>query len=268
MSDPDLLRALYDHRLEPLLWVFCSVLLYALAVNLRHYLRLKPRTRGGRLLTALKSWPHSPWMLEWVRFLYYLCIPYLALTRGVVNPHLMGLWGPDWSQPPWFGQLALGTTLGLGALLLLLWGWRHFLLASAPFDSGPPGAPYQLQRRLLVAPWGWGVIVLEILYLEMHWAFYRSATLPLFDPYFGVFAGLLLVVAELCLNPAVRQDLTIRNRQGETLTTMAIAFVVSIIYYFTVNLWLCMAVHLIIQFALLSLVELSPRLPDHKRQQD
>jgi hypothetical protein len=268
MSDLDLLQTLYDYRVELLLWVFCSILVYAVAVNLLHYLRTRPKTRIGRLLASLESWPHNLWVVEGLRFLYYLGIPYLALTRGVVSPNLMGLWDPGWFQPTWFGQLALGMTLGLAALLLLLWGWRHFLLASAQIDQDQPEAPYPLQRRLLVAPWGWGLIVLEILYLEMHWAFYRSATLRLLDPYYGVFAGLAIVLAELCLNPEVRRDLGMPRRKGEALTTMTTAFVVSIIYYFTVNLWLCMAVHLFIQLGLLSFLEVSPKLLDHKRQQD
>lgn len=268
MSDLDLLRALYDYRVDLALWVLCSVLVYAAAVNLRRYLRTRPETRIGRLLVSFEGWPHSLWVVEGLRFLYYLGIPYLALTRGVVSPNLMGLWDPGWLQQAWFGQLALGTALGLAGLVLLLWGWRHFLLASAQIDQGRADAPYPLQRRLLVAPWGWGQIVLEVLYLEMHWALYRSAALRLLDPYYGVFAGLAVVLAELCLNPEVRRDLGMPRRKGETLTTMATAFVVSIIYYFTANLWLCLAVHLIIQLGLLSFLELSPQSLDHKRQQD
>lgn len=268
MPDLDLLRTLYDYRVELALWVFCSILVYAVAVNLRHYLRTRPKTRIGRLLAGMESWPYSLWVVQGLLFLYYLGIPYLALSRGVVSPNLMGLWDPGWFQPPWFGQLALGTSLGLAALILLLWGWRHFLLASAPIDRGRAEAPYPLQRRLLVAPWGWGLIVLEVLYLEMHWALYRSAALRLLDPYYGVFAGLAVVLAELCLDPEVRRDLGLPRRKGETFTTMTTAFVVSIIYYFTANLWLCMGIHLIIQVGLLSFLEMSPQSLDHKRQQD
>jgi hypothetical protein len=268
MSDSDLLRTLYDYRVALALWVFCSILLYAVAVNLRHYLRTRPHTRIGRLLASFESWSHSLWVVEGLRFLYYLGIPYLALTRGVVSPHLMGLWDPGWFQKAWFGQLALGTALGLAALFLLLWGWRHFLLASAQLDQSRAEAPYPLQRRQLVAPWGWGLIVLEVLYLEMHWALYRSAALQVLDPYYGVFIGLAIVLAELSLDPEVRRDLRMPQRKGETLTTMTTAFVVSIIYYFTANLWLCLSVHLIIQLGLLSFLELSPQSSDHKRQQD
>jgi hypothetical protein len=264
MSDLDLLRALVDYRLELPIWVLSSILAYAFASNLWYYRRLSPDSRLGRLLVAGERWPHSRWATEVVRFLYYLCIPYLALARGVDSPSLMGLWSQGWFQPQWFGQIALGMTLAGAALILLVWGWRQALSASSQVDDGESPTEYLLQRRLLVVPWGWGLIVLEVLYLEMHWAFYRSATIRLLDPYYGVFAGLLLVVGELWLNPAVRDDLSVSRRGGQAMTTIAIALVISVIYYFTTNLWLCLAAHLLVQFGLLSFLEVYPRLSDHK----
>jgi hypothetical protein len=261
MSIPELLDSILDYKLELVIWVLVSILVYGIAVNLWCRLRRSPSSRVGQRLRTFESWPHSLWLFQVLRLVYYLGVPYLALTRGVSNPTLMGMWAPDWFEERWFGELASGLVLGLGAFLLLLWGWRHCLLATGKNDGRHASEPYLFQRSLLAAPWGWGLVVLEVLYLEMHWAFYRSATIRVAGEYYGVFLGFLLVLAEWCLNPAIRNDMGVTTRGGETLTTATIAFSVGVIYYFTANLWLCLAVHLIMQFGLLSLLNLSSGLP-------
>jgi hypothetical protein len=259
-----LLDALIDYRLELVLWVLCSILVYGLSANLLHRLRRAPLSRLGRRVSTFERWPHSLWVSQALRFIYYLVIPYLALTRGVTNPVLMGMWAPDWFQPDWYAELALGMGLGIGALLLLLWGWRHAQLAAAATDVREATSLYEQQRKVFSAPWGWGLIVLDALYLEIHWAFYRGATVRVLGDYYGVFAGFLLVLAEWWLNPAVRKDTSVARRNGDAITTMAIAFGVSAIYCVTANLWLCLAVHLLMQFGLLSLLPLTRVLPDHE----
>jgi hypothetical protein len=264
MSTPELLDSVVDYRLELVIWVLVSILFYGITVNLWYHLRRAPSSWMSRRLSALESSPYGQWLFQALRLVYYLCIPYLALTRGVSNPTLMGMWAADWFDERWFGELASGLALGLGAFLLLLWGWRHYLLALRGTDHQVAGEPYLFERRLLAAPWGWGLVLLEVLYLEMHWSFYRSATIRAAGDYYGVFLGFLLVLAEWCLNPAIRSDLGIARRGGETLTTMTIAFSISTIYYFTANLWLCMVIHITIQFGLLSFLALSCGLPYHE----
>ena len=110
--------------------------------------------------------------------------------------------------------------------------------------------------------------MLDVLYLEMHWAFYRGATIHLLGDYYGVFAGLLLVLAEWWLNPAIREQVSPARRSGDTITTMAIAFSISVIYYVTANLWLCMVVHLAVQCGLLAFLAVSRGLPDHEGKRD
>jgi hypothetical protein len=264
MSNLELLQALFDYRVELILWVLGSVLIYGLTVNVVRRLRRTSSGRLGRYVAALERWPHGPWLSQVLRFGYYLGIPYLALTRGITSPVLMGMWGRHWFHPGWYGELAFGATLGLGALLLLLWSWRHFLLITADMDQGTPAPHYAFQRRILGVPWGWGLIVLDVLYLEMHWAFYRSAGIRSLGDYYGVFAGFLLILAEWGLNPRIRHDLGLARRDGETITTMATAFTISIVYYFTANVWMCMVIHLAIQFGLLALVAMSRGLLDHE----
>jgi len=263
-----MLQALFDYRLELVLWVLGSVLIYGLGVNVLQRLRRTSSSRLSRYLTALDSWPHGLWLSQALRFIYYLCIPYLALSRGVTSPILMGMWGMDWFQPHWASELALGLALGVGTLTLLLWSWRHFLLVVHETDHGTPYVPYAFQRRVLAAPWGWGLIVLEVLYLEMHWAFYRGATIRALGDYYGVFAGFLLILAEWGLNPAFRRDVSTARRDGGAMTTVVTAFSIGVVYYFTANLWLCMAVHLIIQFGLVTFLATSGGLADQERERN
>lgn len=266
MSTLELVEALFDYRAELLLWVVGSIALYGIASNLQHLLRSRPSGRIGHLLTTFERWPHSFWFFEGLRFLYYLCVPYLALTRGVTSPSLMGMWAADWFHVRWFEEIGLGLVLGLGTLVLLLLSWGHYVRATAQIGYERGRKPFPAAVRMLLTPWGWGLIVLEVLYLELHWAFYRSATIRLVGDYYGVFLGFLLILAEWFLNPQIRQKLDTAHLGGETISIAVIAFSMTIIYYFTSNLWLCIAVHLAIQFALLSVLAILCPLANHKRQ--
>jgi hypothetical protein len=263
-----MLHALFDYRIELVAWVLGSVLLYGIAVNVWQRLRRTSSGRVGRFLTALVDWPHTLWLSQALRFVYYLCIPYLALARGVTSPILMGMWDADWFQPGWAGEQTLGLALGLTTLILLLWSWRRFLQVAKETHHDTPYLPYTFQRRVLLAPWGWGLIVLEVLYLEIHWAFYRGATIRALGDYYGVFAGFVLILAEWGLNPLFRQDLGIAKRDGAAMTTVVTAFSIGVIYYVTANLWLCLAVHLIIQFGLVTFLATSGGLADQERERD
>jgi len=258
-----MLRVVFGYRLELALWVLGSILTYGVAVNAWHRLSQTSSSRLSRYVTALRGHPHGLWLSQALRLVYYLGIPYLALSRGVTSPILMGMWGAHWFQPQWANELALGLVLGVGTLALLVWSWRHFLLVVNGTDQV---IPYAAQRRMLAAPWGWGLIVLEVLYMEIHWALYRGATIRAFGDYYGVFGGFLLILAEWGLNPLFRRDLGIARRDGEAMTTVATAFCIGVVYYFTANLWLCMAVHLIIQFGLVTFLSTSVGLADQERQ--
>jgi hypothetical protein len=264
MSTSEFTEALFDYRADLILWTLASIGIYALGVNLLQFLRSPSSGRFGRFLKTFESWPHSFWFFQALRFVYYLCIPYVALTQGVTNPALMGMWAVDWFETLWFEEIALGIILGLGTLILLIWGWRHYLRTIAEIGRFPQGRPFLTEGRTLLTPWGWGLILLEVLYLEVHWAFYRGAAIRLLGDYYGVFLSFLLILIEWWLNPEIRKNLGMAHRSGETMTAAAIALSITIIYYFTSNLWLCMLVHLAIQFGLLSFLAVSYGLPDYE----
>lgn len=268
MSTLDLTNILFDHRVEVVLWVVCSVAVYGLGTNLRSFLRTTSSGRLSNVTKILGRGPCSSWLLESLRFAYYLGVPYVALTRGVTNPSLMGMGATDWFEPYSLGNIALGMVVGLVTLVLLVWGWRQYLCATEGIRHEPRQGPFEVGIRTLLAPWGWGLILLEVLYLEMHWAFYRSATIRVVGNYYGVFLGVVIVLAEWWLNPEIRKTLGMAHRNGETLTTAAIALSIAIVFSFTANLWLCIAIHLAIQFGLLSFLILYRRLPDYEGQSD
>jgi hypothetical protein len=263
MSTSELIGALFDYRANLILWTLCSISIYVVSVNLLRFLHSPASVRIGHFLRAFESWPHSFWLYQSLRFIYYLGIPYVALTLGVTNPTLMGMWVVDWSN-----GMALGMGLGLGTLILLTWGWRHYVQSMVEIGQDPQARPFLAEVRTLLTPWGWGLILLEVLYLEVHWAFYRGATIRLLGDYYGLFLSFLLILAEWWLNPEIRKNLGMAHRGGETTTTAATALSITIIYWFTSNFWLCMAVHLAIEFGLLSFLRLSYGLSDYEGQKD
>jgi hypothetical protein len=227
---------LSDYEVESALWVGFSIGLYALGVDLAWHYR---RPRSGRLsqwAETLTEWPHRRWLLEAIRLLYYICIPYAALLRGVALPRLMGLTHLDWVK-----GIGLGAALGGGAFLLLalIWWWYARAIAALPLTArerrgGSLGDD---------STNGW-ILLREAIYLETHWAFYRSAAILFLDnQYTGVFLGFLLVTLEWSINPAWRTDLSSPGRSVNILMRWSLAFVTAIIFLFIRNLWLIVPIH-------------------------
>ncbi|MFQ6014910.1 MAG: hypothetical protein ACE5NP_05660 [Anaerolineae bacterium] len=245
------MRALIDYRVNLIWWILLSFVFYTVAANVAWYYR-RPRPGWiGRWIETLRGWPASNWVLEGLRLLYYLGLPYLALLRGVTNPRLMGLAGLDWIQ-----GLGMGMALSGGAFLLLALGWWYHLRqvgALYPVASGP----CPRWRQELSRPWGWALLIPPVVYWQAHWAFYRSGPiLVLDDPYFGTFVGLALVILEWWTNPAWRESLGQVGRVEKTLMTTSLAFVTAIIYFFTANFWLLVLIHLALWAGLLRLITL------------
>jgi hypothetical protein len=227
---------LIDYKVESALWVAFSIGLYALGADLSwHYRRPRPG-RLGHWVEAIKGWRHRHWLLEAARFLYYIGIPYAALLRGVILPRLMGLTHIDWVK-----GVGLGMALGGGAFLLLalIWWWYARAIAALPLSARERGGASLRD----VSARGW-VLLRETIYLEAHWAFYRSAAILFLDnQYAGVFLGFLLVTLEWSINPAWRADLSLPWRSVNILMTWSMAFVTAIIFLIIRNLWLILPIH-------------------------
>jgi hypothetical protein len=231
------LLGLIDYKVESALWVVFSIGLYALGADIAWHYRRPRSGRLGQWAEAVKGWPYRYWLLGAVRFLYYIGIPYAALLRGVALPRLMGLTHLDWVK-----GTGLGTALGGGTFLLLaLIGWWY----ARAMDALPFAAREEQRTSLEFAGSanGW-VLLREVIYLETHWAFYRSAVILLLDNHYaGVFLGFLLVTLEWSIDPAWRTDLSLPWRSVSILLRWSMAFVMAIIFLFVRNLWLLVPIH-------------------------
>ena len=229
---------LTGYKVEAALWVIFSIGLYALGVDIAwHYRRSRPGGRLNQWAETVKGWPHRHWLLEAVRFLYYIGIPYAALLRGVALPRLMGLTHLDWVK-----GIGLGAALGGGAFLLLalIWWWYARAIAALPLSARERCGESLGDDSTS----GW-ILLREAVYLQTHWAFYRSAAILLLldNQYAGVFLGFLLVTLEWSINPAWRTDLSLPWRSVNILLRCSLALVTAITFLFIRNLWLLAPIH-------------------------
>jgi hypothetical protein len=179
------------------------------------------------------------------RFFLYLGIPYLALGgwprgpfEGLLSLDDVGLVGFSgrWPITRWLESAGTGLGMGLVALLILA-----LALAAARRN----GAGLHFQRR------PWWLYLIDAIYLEVHWAFYRGALSVLFqEKYAAVFAGLGLVYLEWSLDPFWRHGWRLETRATRQWLRAALALVSSLVFLFTRSLWICLGVHLLVGLAL------------------
>jgi len=237
------LFGLIDYKVELALWVGFSIGLYALGADIAwHYRRPRPG-RIGRWAEVVKGWPYRFWLLEAIRFLYYIGIPYTALLRGVALPRLMGLTDPNWVKGIGLGMALGGSTF---LLLALIWWWYARAVAALPL----PARERRWASLGFDSSGNWLTILRKAIYLETHWAFYRSATILLLDDYYaGTFLGFLLVTLEWSINPAWRKDWSLPWRSVDILMRWNIAFAMAIIFFLIRNLWVLVPIHWGIEMA-------------------
>ena len=233
---------------SPLLfWVLGSALAYALASNALGLVRSRAPGR----------WQDWQWLVEAGRFLFYLGVPYLALGgwpqppfAGLLLPEDMGWVGfnPRWPAARWLEAVGTGVALGLGLLLILLLAWI----------SANRGGAF----RLRFPPRPWWAVVVDVLYLEVHWAFYRGGLAVAFDDvYAGVFLGLGLVYLEWGLSPFWRWGWRSRSLAAMRWLRAALALGMALVYLLTRNLWVCLVVHACVELAFWQLGRRKSRAP-------
>jgi hypothetical protein len=253
---------------ESWLWLGGSLLLAILWANLARFFR-RPRAGAiGELATRLAVWRVAPWLLQFLRLLYYVGAPFTALVwRRAINERYVGLRlgtetiGPateKWAD--WVHNLGWAAALGIGAWVLLAIGWWAYRRALA--IAGEKGVVAGTDVS------GW-VLLREAAYHEVHWAFYRNAPILTANAYWektageywGVWAGLALVALEAVLNPAWRKGLADPQKAPAQLMRGALAVVSSVLFLKTENLWLALALHWGISWGLVMLVRVLPPLP-------
>ncbi len=230
------------------LWIAASILVYVLASVVAWYFRQARPGLLGRAVAALQAWRWRGWPGEILRFGYYIGPPYAALLLGAASPRLLGLSGLDWAQ-----SSGLGATLGSGACVLLLLGWWQYARATRRLAQ-PGEGPLAAEVAALARPWGVGVLLIEVVYLEAHWAFYRAGTILLLGDYAGVFLGCAIAILEMLSRPQLCSRLRQPGQADGFLLTASLAFVVTILFLLTHNLWVCAIVHGGLTMGILSLL--------------
>ena len=206
-----------------------SIVLYAVATNFAWANRVPREGRWGRLV----RWWQTKWIGraggELARWLYYLAVPWATLMLGYSTMRALGVWGMDWLTP-----LVTAGVLALGAAVVIVWVWQPYARSAHPHAVDESG-------------WNWARHIIETLYREAHWAFYRSGPiLWLDDFYWGSFAGLLLVLLEGWLNPATRANVENVMRADAVLWSAGLAIISTLVFIFTQNVWYCLIIHLLL----------------------
>jgi len=218
-------------------WLLGSVLVNALVTNALWFIEGSGFWRRS----------YRRWVWEAARFLYYVGIPYLALggwprgpNQGLLSLGDMGMVGFDaaWPVTRWLQAAGAGLGWGLTVLLFLVVSW-----VSANRHAG--------DWRLAFSPEPWWYVLVDVLYLQIHWAFYRGAlTLALGDLYAGTFLGLGLVYLEWALNPFWRQGWHEQSLAATRWLRTAIAMAIAVAFFLSRNLWVCLFAHGVLEFLL------------------
>ncbi len=232
-----------NYQTELGLWLLASLSLSVggswLAWRLRHsqsrsidWLRRRlVETSAGQVLVQL------------VRFLYYVGLPYVAVLRRALSLVRAGLLGSEtsgaavlgWSITQW--AQALGWIASLGALIavLLALGWRNALRAQGG----------ELTAHGVWPPSPWWVTLREGLFSEIHWAFYRVGPLLILgDVYWAVLVGAAFPLLEWALDPDWWVHVHGGARREQVLLQCLWLGASTLTFFLTHNTWLAIALHL------------------------
>jgi hypothetical protein len=219
-----------ETQLLPVVWSLASItvaVLVILFVSPALLARLHA-SLGGRLAVQL------------LRLLYFIGWPYAALLTGSLAPIDLGLTGAGgavlgWDVADWLRGLSLTLTVGLIVVL-------------------PIGlASGQMKRALREAPLGAddrsvGVVLVDALYAEVHWAFYRTAPLILLENvYVAALIGMALVSMEWSVE-LIRNGLSPAPEERQRwLRRILLLAVSATLFVLTRNLWLLLGLHLALE---------------------
>ena len=227
--------------------VLADLALYVVGTNFHWLFRVPRPGRLGQAVDLTRQWARKLRLGELLRLTYYLLVPYFVLYWGWASPLDFGLADLDW-----MAGISATAALGGGTLLLLIWlWWQHSRLVE--------GSLRMQQTQWLQQPWGWVLVLCEVLFLEAWWALCRSPMLLLAGPYWGVYWGLFAVWVAALLNPRLWHELRTPGYREGVLLTWMLATVTATLYVFVHNLWLCVALHAALRMTILELVRRQSR---------
>lgn len=238
----DLLEFLYS--LEPRRALagamILSILLYAFSSNLG-WAAIAPRgDRFSRLVAWWSRFRAHGAIIEAARLIYYLALPWATLMFGYSAARALGVWNLDWLMNIWIGLI-----VAVGGTIVFIWVWRPYAQSEHP-------------ESVDLAGWNGARQIIEAIYQEAHWAFYRSGPILWLDDYYwGSFIGLALNLIEGWSNPTVRVNIRDITRADAPLWAGSLAIVSVLIFIYTQNTWYCLLVHLTLNFVLRPLIGLA-----------
>ena len=217
-----------EEQLLPVLWTLASMTIAVLTILLA----------GPAQLNRLRSSLTGRFLEQFLRLLYFIGLPYVALLTGSMASIDLGLTGAGgsllgWSPAEWLRGLSQAFTLGVIVLIPIGLASRQIARAGGPLGTDERTA---------------GTLIVAALFDQIHWAFYRAAPFILLgEVYAAALVGLLLVGVEwlvmllrsgLQLSP---EEAQVWLRRGVLLVTSAVMFVL------TRNVWLALGLQLVIE---------------------
>lgn len=187
-------------------------------------------------LTEWTARPGAQVAVQLLRLFYYIGLPFVALYLGWVDLRSVGLGQLNWPE-----GVRWAIVLLLAAWLLLMLIWLPYLRATLARPA-PPDAQSSLARRLV-----------EIIYMQAHWAFYRAAAIALFTGvirdafYWGSALGLGLVCLEAFADPQVRARLTRVGAADGLVWNAGQAVLNALAFIVTRNLYLLLLIQLVLE---------------------
>ncbi|HTP09998.1 MAG TPA: hypothetical protein VMP08_17195 [Anaerolineae bacterium] len=213
-----------EAQLLPVVWTLASMTVAVLAILLV----------GATQLARLRATTGGRFLEQFLRLVYFIGVPYAALLTGSIASIDMGLTGAGgsilgWSPAEWLHGLS--TALMLGVIVLLPIGLAGRQIARA-------GQPLGLDDRSA------GAVIVDAIYAEIHWAFYRAAPLILLsDIYTAVLFGVMLVGVEWIV-VLIRNGLSPSPEERQSwLRRSALLAVSAALFALTRNVWLAIILH-------------------------
>jgi hypothetical protein len=229
-----------DPRIVSGALVVCSMGLAIVGANLAWSRRL---TQGDWVIPLLGPIGGSgSWrgLYEICRLVYYVGVPYAALYLGWVDLRAMGLGFLDWAK-----GLRWAIVLGLATWSLLMFVWVPYLRATLKMTMQGGAQDLTWSRR-----------VVEVVFMQAHWAFYRAACIVLLRSvlqddlamYWGSSVGLGLVFLEAWADPRVRRRIAQVGEAEPPLWNAGQAVINAVGFVLTRNVWLLAVLHLVLEF--------------------
>jgi hypothetical protein len=223
-----------------------SILVYTFFSNLAWTNRIPRTGRWGRFITWTQTSRIARVIGELLRWVYYLGLPWTVLMVGYTTARAIGIWNLDWG-----GHLVEFAALAIGSIIVFIWIWRPYTQLEHPHAIDESG-------------WNWARHLIEILYQEAHWAFYRCGPILWLDSvYFGSFFGLILVLMEGWSNANVRANTSDVTRADAPLWSGSLAIVSALVFIITQNTWYCLIIHLLLDVGLRRAIGF-PRTVEHE----